>query len=354
MDLEAELDGLYRAPLARFVATRNELAKRLLKAGSREEADRIQKLAKPSLTAWAVNQLAFQAREELAELLAAGGALRQAHLASASEQREAAQVRRGAVARLLEAVGKIFEDSGQPLGRAHRQRIARTLEALSSQGPDDEPRAGRLSRDLEPAGFDALAGLAAALGQAQSAKPRPTALAEVVPIASRRAARKSPPPAEPPAEPARVEEDRRREAERAAEDQQERERREAERLAAERLAAERLAAERREAAELSRVARPSLDRLESRSRSVTAAAEHADARLASARGKAAALAEEASSAERRARAARREADTASLGVKALEAEAEAAAATRQQVEQELTAARERVAELDARRRELEG
>ena len=51
IDLEAELDALYRLPLSEFVAARNELAKRLRQGGERQAADRIKALAKPSITA---------------------------------------------------------------------------------------------------------------------------------------------------------------------------------------------------------------------------------------------------------------------------------------------------------------
>ncbi len=171
MNLEEELDTLYRLPPAEFVAGRNALVKRLRKDGDREAASRVKALPRPSLTAWAVNQLHFRARAELDALIAAGDEVRSAHLAGVQEQQAAAKTRREAVAALLVIADGFLEETGTTPGRIHRQRISRSLEALASRVAGSEaPAAGRLSKDLEPAGFDAVADLALALGAAQTAR----------------------------------------------------------------------------------------------------------------------------------------------------------------------------------------
>ena len=48
---------LYGLPLDRFVAERAALAKSLRSEGQREQADQVAKRRKPSVAAWAVNQL---------------------------------------------------------------------------------------------------------------------------------------------------------------------------------------------------------------------------------------------------------------------------------------------------------
>ena len=53
-----EPDDLYGLPLDRFVAERGALAKALRADGRRDEASRVAALRKPSVAAWAVNQLA--------------------------------------------------------------------------------------------------------------------------------------------------------------------------------------------------------------------------------------------------------------------------------------------------------
>lgn len=51
--LESRIDDLYRGPLTDFVAARNALAKTV--AG--QDAQRVRKLAKPTVVPWAVNQV---------------------------------------------------------------------------------------------------------------------------------------------------------------------------------------------------------------------------------------------------------------------------------------------------------
>src|SRR5919202_33312 len=77
-DLDDELDALYSGPLDEFVTARNALVGRLRKAGDREAAERVKKLPKPPVSAWAVNRLARERAHELAALVAAGDRLREA------------------------------------------------------------------------------------------------------------------------------------------------------------------------------------------------------------------------------------------------------------------------------------
>ena len=78
MELEAELDRLYRASPTAFVALRNQLARALKQAGRREEADRVAKLARPTPVAWLINQLHFDEREALDVLVRTGIELKRA------------------------------------------------------------------------------------------------------------------------------------------------------------------------------------------------------------------------------------------------------------------------------------
>ncbi len=322
MDLEAELDRLFGLPLGEFIAERNELAKRLRQAGDRQAADRVKGLVKPNLTAWAVNQLHFRAPDELAALVAAGQGLRAAHLAGAEAHRAAMAARREAISTLLALTSEILKDGGHRLSRTHRQRISRTLEALASQG--GEP--GRLSRDLEPAGFDALSDLAAALGTTPHLR-LVTPETEPPPTAGDRTATPAAPPEGPGTSAGTIDftAERQRRQEKARREQ----RRELEgvevQLAAAREAAKGLAAE---AAELERQA--------------------ADAGGAQglAEGLAAQATAAAEEAERRAREARE-------GLAAARREAESATAAARRAAGDLAAARGEVERLAAERRRLE-
>jgi len=74
-----DADELYGLPLDRFVPERTALARDLRGAGRREEASEVAALRKPSVAAWAVNQLVRTQGKGVAELFEAGDALRAAH-----------------------------------------------------------------------------------------------------------------------------------------------------------------------------------------------------------------------------------------------------------------------------------
>src|SRR5215213_6109237 len=69
-------DTLYQIPLSEFTSARNALVTRLKKGGKPEEAARIKGLVKPSIPAWAVNQLFWHHRPEFDALLAVGDRFR--------------------------------------------------------------------------------------------------------------------------------------------------------------------------------------------------------------------------------------------------------------------------------------
>ena len=57
-ELDDIVRGLYVLPPADFVAARNELVRQARAAGSREVAERLQQLRRPTRSAWLVNLLA--------------------------------------------------------------------------------------------------------------------------------------------------------------------------------------------------------------------------------------------------------------------------------------------------------
>ena len=85
--IERELDLLFQAPFAEFVGTRNALATRLKKEGRDAESARVRGLAKPSYTAWLVNQLYWGARRELEAFLKAADRVRAADKAALEGKR---------------------------------------------------------------------------------------------------------------------------------------------------------------------------------------------------------------------------------------------------------------------------
>jgi hypothetical protein len=101
--LEREIDQLYQLPPGEFTAARNALAKR---AGN--GAASVRALAKPSIAAWAINQLYWQRRDTWDALIAAAEEARRAHKSVLSGR--AADIR---------AAGKVHEDAIESALRPH-------------------------------------------------------------------------------------------------------------------------------------------------------------------------------------------------------------------------------------------
>jgi len=168
--LSGELDRLYQLPLAEFTAARNELAKA---AGA--DAAGIRALAKPSVPAWAVNQLYWRERRTYDALVRASERLRAAHtraiggkkidLAALELQHQAA------VKKAADAIRAILARSGDPATPATMAAVIDTLQALPGGGTP-----GHLSRPLAPLGFGALGALMKGAATAKT-------LAEVVTFA---------------------------------------------------------------------------------------------------------------------------------------------------------------------------
>jgi hypothetical protein len=166
--LEKKIERLYRLPLADFVAQRNALAAEAKKADAKEVAKRVRALAKPSVSAWVVNQLYWSSKKRFERLLAAGEAVREAQQAGSSgaspaELNEAMQDRRAAIAALASRGERLLKDAGQTTSRGMLRRIETTLDAIATYGDGGPDQTlGRLSADLDAPGFDALLLLAAA------------------------------------------------------------------------------------------------------------------------------------------------------------------------------------------------
>jgi hypothetical protein len=151
--IDTEIDRLYQLPPDEFTAARNALAKQ---AGA--DAADVRSLAKPPVAAWAVNQIYWKQRAVYDALIAASTELRKLHRAilagRRADIREAAKTHDEAIDTSLKAALAILREEGHPVTDATRQAILTTLRALPA---DDQP--GRLTRALQPGGFEMLAGL---------------------------------------------------------------------------------------------------------------------------------------------------------------------------------------------------
>jgi hypothetical protein len=168
-----EADDLYALPLEEFTQARNELAKRL-------KDPSIKELKKPSVSAWAANQLARKREVDVRRLLRAGERLEQAQrgIVGGGDQKafaEAQQEERDAVRRLRSEAVKLLQESGHPASDATLERLASTLHAAAATEEGRTAlRGGRLTEDLEPLGFGALQGVVPkAGGRRVAARPAP-------------------------------------------------------------------------------------------------------------------------------------------------------------------------------------
>jgi hypothetical protein len=166
-DTRAAIDALFQGPLGEFVSERNRLA-RELKARDRDAAERVRTLAKPSLSAWAVNQAYWNARPAFEAMLDAGEAMRALqqramHGEVAAGMAEASARLHEAMAPVARAAQEALEKDGHSAAPQLMRRVTTTLKALAAHGRSDTaPPAGRLSADVDAPGFDLLAALAPA------------------------------------------------------------------------------------------------------------------------------------------------------------------------------------------------
>jgi DNA repair exonuclease SbcCD ATPase subunit len=189
--------ALYRLPPGEFVAGRDQLARQLRAAGDRDAARRVAALRRPSISAWAANQVARAAPHAMAELLEVGAALAEAQQDALAGQPGAARRLRTSSAQLRAAISRLTQRAETLLARAGHaatdatlDRLAATLRAAATA--DEATRAalaeGRLPGDLDPAGFGPLLGEVA---PADAAPMPPTAPAPAAPGADSAAARRA-------------------------------------------------------------------------------------------------------------------------------------------------------------------
>jgi hypothetical protein len=166
IDVEAAVDALYREPLKRFVVERNDLVKRLRLDGRTKDAKWVHALGKPSVAAWAVNQLRWRYETDLRMLLEAGDAVRWAQhaLMTGGDRATLAPAmtqQRALLARLSERAESALIEAGHAASQSTLRAVQSTLEALAAYGTQGEQQAGRLIQPLEAPGFEVLLALAA-------------------------------------------------------------------------------------------------------------------------------------------------------------------------------------------------
>jgi hypothetical protein len=163
-DVDERVDALYGLEPAAFVPARDALSREVRATGSREQATAVAKLPRPSLPAWAVNQVVRTQRPAAQRLWAAGDAVADAQRrvlageAGAAELRDAVEAEREALAPLGQAARGLMTAPGRFLAEGAVQQVLETLHAAAL---DPTVRAdvarGRIARPVRMAGMGPVA-----------------------------------------------------------------------------------------------------------------------------------------------------------------------------------------------------
>jgi hypothetical protein len=176
VDIDTAVAELYGVPPPDFIATRTRLAKEHPELAKRLRAQR-----RPTLSAWAVNQLARSAADEVGWLLDVGTELRAAW--TSGEHIGGIEQRRGElIARLVRTARDLAADAGHPLRDPAVREVEETLQAASvDPAVAEDVRAGRLAQARSHAGFGFGAAPPAAERAAAPPPPRPPAKRRATP-----------------------------------------------------------------------------------------------------------------------------------------------------------------------------
>lgn len=170
-DVDTIIDSLYALEPDAFTSARDEQAAALRRAGDRDAAKTVKALRRPTVAAWAVNQLVRRHPDKVDELLQVTGELgdaqRDALTGGERDLRAVSERRQELLDELLTMARHVIDESGRS-SPAHEDDIARTLQATTDPDLGRQLRAGRLTTALEP--VSALEGLTAWFNESGAAK----------------------------------------------------------------------------------------------------------------------------------------------------------------------------------------
>jgi DNA repair exonuclease SbcCD ATPase subunit len=155
VDIDSIARELYGLPPEEFTAARNAKAKQARDAGDRALASQVAGLHKPTVAAWAVNQLVRQHQDEIDVLLELGQELRAGMQGlSGDELRTLTRRRHQLVGALVGLAERLAQAHERRLGSDAVNGVRTTLDAtLADAESADELRRGCLAEPLEPPGF---------------------------------------------------------------------------------------------------------------------------------------------------------------------------------------------------------
>lgn len=171
-ELDEIVRELYVLPPADFVTARNELVRQARAAGSRDVAERLQQLRRPTRSAWLVNLLASDPAA-MQRLSALGRELRDAQTGLVrTELRSLAEQRRQLIADLMDRAKAHAAEAGLRLTPTVLSEVEATLQAaLVDLAGALTVRNGRLVRPLSHSGFGPRPRSATQLRSASEMRP---------------------------------------------------------------------------------------------------------------------------------------------------------------------------------------
>jgi hypothetical protein len=153
-----DLDSLFAAPPPEFIEERKRIVAALKDAGRKDEAKAIEKIPRPTLAVWTVNQIARRDPELVRRL---GEITERLQVAAGPDYAAAAVEHRHALQQLRERAGEVLADAGHEIAPSIVQRVIANLRAAAGSA---ETRAsleqGRLARDVEEPEIASLFGTA--------------------------------------------------------------------------------------------------------------------------------------------------------------------------------------------------
>ena len=157
-----EIDRLYALPLDEFTRERDELAKRLRKQGDADAAAAVKALKKPSVAAWAVNQVRRDRPDDVRSLLEVTDELHRVYgglsAAGARERMaEASDMQRDLIRALVRCAEQLLEAGGHS---ANEQTLGKVADTLRAAALDEELReqlsTGRVVKEQRAASLGPL------------------------------------------------------------------------------------------------------------------------------------------------------------------------------------------------------
>jgi len=142
-----DLDSLFTAPPPEFIEARKRIVAALKDAGRKDEAKAIEKIPRPTLAVWTVNQIARRDPELIRHL---GEITERLQAVTGPDYAAAAVEHRTALQELRERAGEVLADAGHEIAPSIVQRVIANLRAAAGAA---ETRVtleqGRLARDVE-------------------------------------------------------------------------------------------------------------------------------------------------------------------------------------------------------------